>query len=68
MAKTNLFAMKLPVICRTCDSTDTDNLLKLATPSKKYPDKLLSEILCELTEINVNKVLRSEIYEKCKLK
>jgi len=47
--------MKLPVICRTCDSTDTDNLLKLATPSKKYPDKLLSEILCELTEINVNK-------------
>ncbi|KAH8363149.1 hypothetical protein KR084_005980 [Drosophila pseudotakahashii] len=46
--------MKLPVICRTCDSTDTDNLLKLATPSKKYPDKLLSEILCELTEINLD--------------
>uniref|UniRef100_A0A6P4EYV5 Zinc finger protein 420 n=1 Tax=Drosophila rhopaloa TaxID=1041015 RepID=A0A6P4EYV5_DRORH len=46
--------MKLPVICRTCDSTDTDNLLKLATPSKKYPDKLLSEILCELTEINMD--------------
>ncbi|XP_016932427.4 zinc finger protein 271 [Drosophila suzukii] len=46
--------MKLPVICRTCDSTDTDNLLRLATPSKKYPDKLLSEILCELTEINLD--------------
>ncbi|XP_001359687.3 zinc finger protein 84 [Drosophila pseudoobscura] len=46
--------MKLPVVCRTCDSTDADNLLKLATPTKKYPDKLLSDILSELTDININ--------------
>ncbi|KAH8283986.1 hypothetical protein KR054_006558 [Drosophila jambulina] len=46
--------MKLPVMCRTCDSTDTDNLQQLATPSKKYPDKLLSEILTELTDIHVD--------------
>lgn len=53
--RTAAVAMKLPVTCRTCDSTDTDNLMELATPSKKYPDKLLSDILAELTDINVNK-------------
>ncbi|KAH8318865.1 hypothetical protein KR074_008361 [Drosophila pseudoananassae] len=46
--------MKLPVNCRTCDSSDTDNLLELTTPSKKYPDKLISDILAELTDINVD--------------
>ncbi|KAH8294586.1 hypothetical protein KR018_000019 [Drosophila ironensis] len=46
--------MKLPGICRTCDSTDPDNLMRLDTPSKKYPDKRISDILSELTDINVD--------------
>jgi len=46
--------MKLPVMCRTCDARDTDKLYKLATATKRFPDKLLSDILAELTHIDVN--------------
>lgn len=45
--------MKLPIICRTCDAKDTDKLYKLATATKRFPEKLLSEILTELTHIEV---------------
>lgn len=45
--------MKLPIICRTCDAKDTEKLYKLATATKRFPDKLLSEILTELTHIEV---------------
>lgn len=45
--------MKLPIICRTCDAKDTDKLYKLAAATKRFPDKLLSEILTELTHIEV---------------
>ncbi|XP_062121925.1 zinc finger protein 420 [Drosophila sulfurigaster albostrigata] len=46
--------MKLPVMCRTCDARDTDKLYKLATATKRFPDKLLSDILSELTHIEVD--------------
>lgn len=46
--------MKLPVMCRTCDARDTDKLYKLATSTKRFPDKQLSDILAELTHIEVS--------------
>ncbi|XP_034489153.1 zinc finger protein 84 [Drosophila innubila] len=53
--------MKLPVMCRTCDARDTDKLYKLATATKRFPDKLLSDILAELTHIDVNDALAQRL-------
>ncbi|ALC45751.1 CG18476 [Drosophila busckii] len=53
--------MKLPVMCRTCDARETDKLYKLTTPTKKFPDKLLSDILTELTNIELDTRLAQQL-------
>ncbi|KAH8417040.1 hypothetical protein KR222_001852 [Zaprionus bogoriensis] len=53
--------MKLPIICRTCDAKDTDKLYKLATATKRFPDKLLSDILTELTHIQLDESLGQQL-------
>ncbi|XP_068155354.1 LOW QUALITY PROTEIN: zinc finger protein 11 [Drosophila tropicalis] len=53
--------MKLPIVCRTCDSAKlTDKLYNLDTPSKEYPEKLLSEILGELINIDLKLPMSSD--------
>ncbi|KAH8382385.1 hypothetical protein KR009_003302 [Drosophila setifemur] len=46
--------MKLPIICRTCDCTETDHFQLLTASSETYPEKQLSDILSEITGINLN--------------
>ncbi|XP_023159806.2 zinc finger protein Xfin [Drosophila hydei] len=53
--------MKLPVMCRTCDARDTDKLYKLATSTKRFPDKQLSDILTELTHIELDETFAQQL-------
>ncbi|EDV93455.1 zinc finger protein Xfin [Drosophila grimshawi] len=53
--------MKLPVMCRTCDARETDKLYKLATSTKRFPDKQLADILVELTHIDLDEALSQQL-------